>query len=743
MTDQAGGAPAPVSTPDAAWWRGPLAISDLQLTPEELRALGPEAVAGMLAELGFTVQEVAFPALPGYEGSSLRAPWTPEEYHAFIRACHARSIRVTPYLNVHGFFVELAQKYPSWAQRFPDGSLAIQGNGRWVPPCYNGPWRDVALDAIAKLVTDYPVDGLFLDGPTFFARTCYCGACAARFRQQTGLALPEWEAWDDPAWLAFLRFRAETLARFVAEIRAQLDAARNDTPLMLYMNNASLGPSWTGGRETRRLAPYLDILGNERANLFNSPPMLTPLWLAGAAVKILETQARRYGQPTVEYCCFRHLPWDYYGLPAPEYRLHVAGVLANGAHPQIMGGARYLDEPLRAVVRDLNMLQRRHPEVYCGSHSAAKVALVWPQRTADFGGVHLRLLPTTPLRRPLVAGEEAPLAPGSAVVLDEFYGWAELLCRSSLPYDVLDDEALEEEPAALERYATLVLPGAQCLSDRACAAIEAFVHHGGHLIATGTTSLCDEWDRPRSDFKLAAVFGAHYGGELLGPLPIDYLELVADRGGGPDGGALLTGIERDVVPAPPSAVVVQPSGATVLATHLRQLQTRYLPLERDPQPKAAVLVYGYGKGTCVYLPGTFGAAYWHHHFPDYRRLLTNAVAWRTPPLVTLHLAGAGGAVPAPETVEVTLRRAAGGAWLVHLVNHTGTMSRPIERVLPVQGLEVALPMLSYPSGSHRLQARTLVSRRDLPVRYEAGVPVVTVPVLDAYEVLVLREEPAI
>jgi hypothetical protein len=743
MTGQAGGAFASVSTPGAAWWREPLAISDLQLTLEELRALGAERAAARLAELGFTVQELAFPVLPGYEGSYLRAPWTPDEYRAFIHACHAHGVRITPYLNVHGFFVELAEKYPTWAQRFPDGGLAIQGNGRWVPPCYNGPWRDFALDAIAKLVTDYPVDGLFLDGPTFFARTCYCGACAARFREQTGLALPEWEAWDDPAWFAFLRFRAETLARLLADIRARLDALRSDEHLILYMNNASLGPSWIGGRETRRLAPYLDILGNERANLFNSPPMLTPLWLAGAAVKILETQARRSGQPTVEYCCFRHLPWDYYGLPATEYRLHLAGVLANGAHPQVMGGLRYLDEPLRAVVRNLNMLQRRHPEVYCGSRSVANVALVWPQRTADFGGRHLRLPSTTPLRRPPVAGEEAPIAPGSAVALDEFYGWAELLCRSGLPYDVLDDEALEEEPAALERYATLVLPSAQCLSDRACAAIEAFVHHGGHLIATGTASLCDEWDRTRSDFRLAAVFGAHYSGELLGPLPIDYLELVADRACGPDGGALLAGIEREVIPAPPSAVVVQPGGATVLATHLRQMQTRYLPLERDPQPKAAILVYEYGKGTCVYLPGTFGAAYWHHHFPDYRRLLANAVAWRTRPLVTLRLAGDGEAVPAPETVEVTLRRAIGGEWLVHLVNHTGTMSRPIERVLPVQGLEVALPMLSHPRGSRRLWARALVSQHDLPVRYEAGVPVVPMPVLDTYEVLVLREEPAV
>ncbi|HLJ14299.1 MAG TPA: hypothetical protein VKV15_07370, partial [Bryobacteraceae bacterium] len=70
------------------------------------------------------------------------------------------------------------------------------------------------------------------------------------------------------------------------------------------------------------LAPYLDILGNERANVFNEPPQTTALWMVGAAVKILETQARSYGQQVVEYCCFRHLPWDYLGLRPLEYRLH-------------------------------------------------------------------------------------------------------------------------------------------------------------------------------------------------------------------------------------------------------------------------------------------------------------------------------------------------------------------------------------------------------------------------------------
>ena len=59
------------------------------------------------------------------------------------------------------------------------------------------------------------------------------------------------------------------------------------------------------------------------------------------------------------------------------------------------------------------------------------------------------------------------------------------------------------------------------LSDAACAAIEAYVRGGGHLVATGTTSLCSEQDVARADFALARVFGATYADHLIGPLPID------------------------------------------------------------------------------------------------------------------------------------------------------------------------------------------------------------------------------
>lgn len=713
---------------EAAWWKGPLCISDLQLTPDEVRKMGPAAAAAKLGDLGFNVQEIAFPALPGYEGSYLRAPWRPEDYLAFVEACHSHGIRVTPYLNVHGFYTALAKEHPDWPERYADGSLILRGNGVWVPPCYNGPWHDFALDAIAKMVLDYDVDGMFLDGPSWSDQGCYCANCRRRFRTETGKELPAWGDSNNPMWPRFIEFRIDSLSRFLGDLRARLDQVSPKIHRIIYMNNSSLGGSLTGARNTRRMASYLDILGNERANVFNAPPQMTPLWMVGASVKILETQARAHGQQVVQYCCFRHLPWDYLALPAPEYRVHVAGALANGAHPQVMGGLRYLDDDLQAVVKDLNSLQRRNPEVYCNSSSLANVALLWPQATADLGGTHTRMLGTQ-LGCGLASGADTPWVTGLSVVQYEFYGWAEALFRAGYAYDVIDDPAVEMGAAALSRYDALILPAAQCLSDAACAAIEAYVRGGGHLVATGTTSLCSEHDVAHADFALARIFGASYADRLIGPLPIDYLEVAATAR---DASALLAGIHHTVIPAPPTAVAVRQTTASTVAIHLKKLTTRYEPILRDDHPEPAILANRYRKGTCVFLPGAFGTAYWLNHFPDYRNLLQNAIRWRCPPQVSIDT---DGATTIPDTIEVSLRRAASGELLLHLVNHTGAMSRPIEQLLTIHDLRISLHAPVARGG--RLRARALVSGESLKTEHEGNVPVIRLPRLDAYEAIIL------
>jgi hypothetical protein len=91
-------------------------------------------------------------------------------------------------------------------------------------------------------------------------------------------------------------------------------------------------------------------------------------------------------------------------------------------------------------------------------------------------------------------GEYAYLAPNGA---------ASLLRRLGIKFNWVTDEDLKESKS-LERYHTLIVPHAVSLPTQAFRAIEAWVHQGGYLLATGQTDLPAEllglselkWYRP-------------------------------------------------------------------------------------------------------------------------------------------------------------------------------------------------------------------------------------------------------
>ena len=67
-------------------------------------------------------------------------------------------------------------------------------------------------------------------------------------------------------------------------------------------------------------------------------------------------------------------------------------------------------------------------------------------------------------------------------------------------------------PQARPALTLLILPNVGALSDAQAAAIRRFVERGGSLIATGATSLYNEWGDARPDFALADLFGCHRSG---------------------------------------------------------------------------------------------------------------------------------------------------------------------------------------------------------------------------------------
>lgn len=76
------------------------------------------------------------------------------------------------------------------------------------------------------------------------------------------------------------------------------------------------------------------------------------------------------------------------------------------------------------------------------------------------------------------------------------------LIQANIPFDIIFDEHL----ADLSKYSVLVLANQESLSDIAIKQIKGFVNRGGGVVATGLTSLFDDWRRRRPTFGLIDLF---------------------------------------------------------------------------------------------------------------------------------------------------------------------------------------------------------------------------------------------
>ena len=79
------------------------------------------------------------------------------------------------------------------------------------------------------------------------------------------------------------------------------------------------------------------------------------------------------------------------------------------------------------------------------------------------------------------------------------------LIQHKVPFEYVFDGGL----ANLSKYRAVVLEDQEALSDRAVEQLREYVRNGGGIVATGRTSLYNDWRRVRPDYGLADVLGIH------------------------------------------------------------------------------------------------------------------------------------------------------------------------------------------------------------------------------------------
>jgi hypothetical protein len=666
------------------WYEKPMRIAALQCNFEKGRTL---EVIDKWVESGFNTEQLFHPMAESYT-----AVYDPAVHGALLReylaAAKRKGLRIILYQNVHIIQPSEEAKREIWAQRTTSGEYPKLYD-TYYGCCVNSAWRDYFFGVIDQ-VGALDIDGIFLDGPVFYGKGCFCPSCRQRYREWYGGDLTETaERWD---------FYRRSLDVFLRESYRRFKARKPEA--LFYMNFGLMHPTASYYALPDAL-DYNDILGTEGGFMFYGPPQNAYLWRVSVASKTLEAVAPR--RPRVVFMAADQKSWSWYPHTPVETQLCIASTVANGASIWygLHGSTELLATPGGRAATSLLRRLAANECYFEGTASASRVAVLFSYDTE-------RSYRTAAEASDLygVGGEKSQFL-GNAT--DAFNGVCDALARSSVPFDVVTD--LDLSAGTLGRYECLILPTSACLRSSTLDAVRSFVRAGGNLVASFDTSLLDENGKPRADFGLADVLGVRSTGRFTAYQDFNYLSVCESH-------PLFDEVVVPRWPAPGVGVdVVALDGATVLARFHGAQPGRYT----DPTPpeKPAIVWHRYGKGTSLYLAGTFAEMCHTFAPPEYRRLLRNAARlFSRAPVV---LEGTLG------NVELVARTQP-GRLLVHLINYAGLPPRPFDAVAPQSGLR-----LRFPGGSGIRKVRAVFAGVDLALEQDGSDLVAKLPVLDVYE----------
>lgn len=617
----------------------------------------------------------------------------------YLPEAHKRGIRVIIYFNVHWYTQEFGQKHPDWLQ-IREGGEPIDGvYTTGTSFCVNTPYREWCFQVLRDLCA-YEIDGVFYDGPIFFASTCYCASCQEKFRALYWKPLPPKSDSDHPDFALLLKFQTQSLVDFLHDSREVINSINPN--ILFCMNSGGRAANWPTGRMNRELIKEQDLLGTEGGFLYGDLRR-TPFWKPGCEAKLIETQSG--GKPAVIFNCAGHKSWNFYPLPKAEIRLLYADTIANGANVWFAVFPDDIGQPEIEPIAHMNAFVRDNARYYVGTRSEARVALVWSDVTANF--YKASDVSRTDFTHKIKGSDIGN-------IYAEFAGFYEALLRNHILFDVMDDVSLEGED--LGRYGLIILPNVACMGHQAAQRLGEYVFEGGNILSTFETSLCDEHGRRGDQFRLHRVFGVASKNTILGPREWDYAVSAGEH-------PITEAITKRWIPSPRYALQVGLADGQALMYLTLGLKGCYdsFPVA---SPDPFLVVHSWGEGRSVYLPADLGNAVDQFRFPEHLRLVGDSVRWLSRPRLVLN--------GAPSSLEVVLR-SQGRRLLIHLVNFTGEMIRPMESVIPVSNLGISLKDVGEAKS-----VRALWAEEALEFEVAERTLRFTVPHLSEYELIVVE-----
>jgi putative glycosyl hydrolase-like family 6 (GHL6) protein/glycosyl hydrolase family 42 (putative beta-galactosidase) len=660
------------------WWeRWPWRLVQTNLREIDMRDIDADRYVASLKALGATVAMIntsgivaSYPtALPFHTPSAfLRG----DDLAAIIDSCHGAGIKVIARTDFSKVRPELHERHPEWASRRADGTTIDDAGDVHVCPS-GGYQRECAPLIVEETITALDVDGIYFNMAGFQTwdyrgvdhGICHCAACWEGFLEMFDLPLPVTRDIEDETFRRYIAYQERTLRDSKRRMDQMIRRLRPDLAIDRSTDDR-------GGFVRQESNTALDRSPTEWPYGASS----NTKWVVSSLPRTVSSNS------SVDFVDY---PVRHVSVAPQRQRLRMAQTLANGGGLDyyVIGRLdRRYDRSGLSAVRELFAYHAAHEGEYRDLTSSARIALLT--------GPH-----------------------GSA---EEFRGWFRVLAEHHFLFDTLLMETATEY--VLARYAALVLPDHQPISDDSARRLDRFVASGGTLVATGRSGLRTEQLDPRDTSALASL-GIERIREVRESVRGAYLALDDRRG----------------FPRLTNADLVFLDGAYVDAEYAAEAQPRlrlippgpFGPPERCVLPEATgepgLVTHPFGEGRVAYVPWSCGTLVERHGHPNTSSFAAD---------VLQHHAGlepVGGNLS--PMIEVTLfERDGGTVHLLHLVNASGHRGVSCVDPVTIHDVEVSIEYAGEPSG-----VAGLVAGRELTWRTSDGLLTVRVPELHLFEAI--------
>lgn len=630
----------------------------------------------------------------GLEGANLNPFMTKEDVLGdLVREAHAKDIKVICRIDFRGAEKDFFRSHPDWFACEEDGSpkmmsATIKSEVDIYTPCYNSHYmNEQAMEFTRSIFRQYDIDGIWENALGMPRGVCYCTRCREKYRKDMGKELPtgedmknpiireEYRKWKYQCAVEHIDRLKNTVKEFgeekayAAEIFGFFRTEEREAVNVLDLNMA------------RESFDYLvtPAMVSQEANPFT---YASGLCYPSSIVKHMKMISK--DKQAVLLFGNNGGTLRYVKDPAVENKIWLwesvsAGCgfwncLFNGQHPAAThdNRAAYISKPMFDFLEE-------NEEILEENVPVAEVAIYASKPTRDvFGNT--------------VDSEK-----------DRFCcnmkGVEKILVGKHIQFvHIPGDVNLKLED--LQPYKAVVLPNVACMSDKEAEVFKEYVKAGGNVIASYETSLYDESGKKRNDFALGDMLGVTSTGTTE-DTRVDCYQLIRD-GENP----LLKGVE--------DTEVLANGEHTLLVNTLpgAEVATTYIPIIRNQPPEKAWIrdkktVYPvsmmnrYGKGKAVYFAFPIGRALYTYAHDDFVQLMENALdeVMDNQAVVT---------TDAPASVHVQLIQTGNEnenkGVMMSLVNHTGTMYRPVQEVVPVHQIHVNVTLPYAPKELRILRA---------------------------------------